>query len=558
MTMKSQAADQVVSNPAPVNVGFWIGDPSETNFSPIDSEAISLSIRQSTKVVFDSRAQRIGLAGEGEVLSNEPTNGLKNGEQSYPLLGILPPLYPEWLGDRGFQETHGVRFAYVGGAMARGIGSAKLVIELGKMGALGMFGSAGLSPKVVEEALTEISSALDPAGLSWGSNLIHSPNEPALENEIVELYLRLGVRRVSASAYMGLTPAIVRYACSGLSRSEDGSVQRQNHLFAKISREEVASHFLTPAPAKILDQLVAEHKLTAEEAEIAAGIPLAEDIIIESDSGGHTDNRPLNALFPAIMILRDRLVKEYGYDRPIRLGAAGSLGTPISVAAAYALGAAFVLIGTVHQSAVESGVSDSSRALLAQAQIADVAMTASADMFELGVKVQVLQRGTMMAVRGNQLYDLYNRYDSIEEIPADQRANIEKNIFRLSLEEIWQQTIEFFNRTDPAQIEKAQKNPKHKMALIFRWYIGSSSQWPITGDTSRQVDYQLWCGPAMGAFNRWVAGSFLEAPEKRTVQQIALNLLEGAAHVTRAQQLRTFGLAMAQDVLEFSPTVLRI
>jgi len=539
-------------------VGFWIGDPSETNFSPIDSEAIRFSIRQSTRVVFDSRAQRIGLAGEGEVLSNEPTNGLKNGEQSYPLLGILPPLYPEWLGDRGFQETHGVRFAYVGGAMARGIGSAKLVIELGKMGALGMFGSAGLSPEVIEEALTEISSALDPAGLSWGSNLIHSPNEPALENEIVELYLRLGVRRVSASAYMGLTPAIVRYACSGLSRSEDGSVQRRNHVFAKISREEVASHFLSPAPAKILDQLVAEQKLTAQEAEIAAGVPLAEDIIVESDSGGHTDNRPLNALFPAIMILRDRLVKEYGYDRPIRLGAAGSLGTPISVAAAYALGAAFVLIGTVHQAAVESGVSDSSRALLAQAQIADVAMTASADMFELGVKVQVLQRGTMMAVRGNQLYDLYSRYDSIDEIPADQRANIEKNIFRSSLEEIWQQTIEFFNRTDPKQIDKANKNPKHKMALIFRWYIGSSSQWPIIGDMSRQVDYQLWCGPAMGAFNRWVAGSFLEAPEKRTVQQIALNLLEGAAHVTRAQQLRTFGLAMAQDVLEFSPTVLRI
>jgi PfaD family protein len=357
---------------------------------------------------------------------------------------------------------------------------------------------------------------------------------------------------------MGLTPAIVRYACSGLSRSEDGSVQRRNHVFAKISREEVASHFLSPAPVKILEQLVAEQKLTAQEAEIAAGLPLAEDIIVESDSGGHTDNRPLNALFPAIMNLRDRLVKEHGYERPIRLGAAGSLGTPISVAAAYALGAAFVLIGTVHQAAVESGVSDSSRALLAQAQIADVAMTASADMFELGVKVQVLQRGTMMAVRGNQLYDLYSRYGSIDEIPGDQRANIEKNIFRSSLEEIWQQTIEFFNRTDPKQIDKANKNPKHKMALIFRWYIGSSSQWPIIGDMSRQVDYQLWCGPAMGAFNRWVAGSFLEAPEKRTVQQIALNLLEGAAHVTRAQQLRTFGLAMAQDVLEFSPTELRI
>jgi trans-AT polyketide synthase/acyltransferase/oxidoreductase domain-containing protein len=538
---------------APDNVGVWVGDSSEVSFLPMDAEAVQSSVRRSTRVIFDPDTRKIGLATGGEIQAAAP----KKGTQHYPLLGILPPLYPEWLGDRGFQETHGVRYAYVGGAMARGIASADLVIELGKMGALGMFGSAGLSPAVVEEAIDKMSTALDPQGLPWGSNLIHSPNEPDLENQIVELYLRRGVRRVSASAFMALTPAIVRYACTGLSRGEDGAVLRENHVFAKISREEVARHFLTPAPQKILDQLVAEQKLTSMEAEIAATIPLAEDIIVESDSGGHTDNRPLNALFPAIMSLRDTLIEEFSYDRPIRIGAAGSLGTPISVAGAYALGAAFVLIGTVHQSAVESGVSDNARKLLAQAELADVAMTASADMFELGVKVQVLQRGTMMAVRGNQLYSLYTRYDSIDEIPADQRASIEKNIFRMTLDEIWQQTEEFFTRTDPRQLEKAAANPKHKMALIFRWYIGNSSQWPITGEESRQIDYQLWCGPAMGAFNRWVAGSFLEAPENRTIQQIALNLLEGAAHVTRAQQLRTYGLAMAQDALVFEPVTLR-
>ena len=554
MTSKTQMTDLLASNSDPDNVGVWVGDPSEASFLPLDAAAIQSSMRKSTCVVFDAATRRIGIAQQGEV----KTSPVQNGTPHYSLLGILPPLYPEWLGDRGFQETHGVRFAYVGGALARGIGSTRLVIELGKMGALGMFGAAGLSPEVVEAAIAEISAELDPRGLSWGSNLIHSPNEPELENQIVDLYLRRGVKRVSASAFMGLTPAIVRYACTGLSRADDGSVQRKNHVFAKISREEVARHFLSPAPKKILEQLVAQRKLTKMEAEIAATVPLAEDIIVESDSGGHTDNRPLNALFPAIMSLRDRLSVEFGYDRPIRLGAAGSLGTPISLAAAYSLGAAFVLLGTVHQSAVESGVSDDSRQLLAKAELADVAMTASADMFELGVKVQVLKRGTMMAVRGNQLYDLYSRYDSIDEIPAEQRANIEKNIFRMSLEEVWQQTREYFTETDPSQVEKALRNPKHKMALIFRWYIGHSSRWPMIGELSRQADYQLWCGPAMGAFNRWVAGSFLEAPECRTIQQIALNLLEGAAHVTRAQQLRTFGLPLAQDALNYSPTVLRI
>ena len=553
MTSKTQMTNLLASNSDPDNAGVWVGDPSEASFLPLDAAAIQSSIRKSTCVVFDAATRRIGIAQQGEV----KTSPVQNGTPHYSLLGILPPLYPEWLGDRGFQETHGVRFAYVGGALARGIGSTRLVIELGKMGALGMFGAAGLSPEVVEAAITEISAELDPRGLSWGSNLIHSPNEPELENQIVDLYLRRGVKRVSASAFMGLTPAIVRYACTGLSRADDGSVQRKNHVFAKISREEVARHFLSPAPKKILEQLVAQRKLTKMEAEIAATVPLAEDIIVESDSGGHTDNRPLNALFPVIMSLRDRLSVEFGYDRPIRLGAAGSLGTPISLAAAYALGAAFVLLGTVHQSAVESGVSYDSRQLFAKAELADVAMTASADMFELGVKVQVLKRGTMMAVRGNQLYDLYSRYDSIDDIPAEQRANIEKNSFRMSLEAVWQQTRESFTETDPGQVEKAERNPKHKMALIFRWYIGHSSRWPMIGELSRQVDYQLWCGPAMGAFNRWVAGSFLEAPECRTIQQIALNLLEGAAHVTRAQQLRTFGLPLAQDALNYSPPVLR-
>jgi hypothetical protein len=48
----------------------------------------------------------------------------------------------------------------------------------------------------------------------------------------------------------------------------------------------------------------------------------------------------------------------------------------------------------------------------------------------------------------------------------------------------------------------------------------------------------------MGAFNRWVRGSFLEDPAQRGVVQIGRNLLEGAAVVTRTHQLRTAGVAV--------------
>ncbi len=53
------------------------------------------------------------------------------------------------------------------------------------------------------------------------------------------------------------------------------------------------------------------------------------------------------------------------------------------------------------------------------------------------------------------------------------------------------------------------------MALVFRSYLGQSSRWAIQGTPDRKMDYQIWCGPAMGAFNQWVQNSFLEGPDHR-------------------------------------------
>jgi trans-AT polyketide synthase, acyltransferase and oxidoreductase domains len=532
--------------------GFWHGDANAL-VAKIDANAVERSMRQVTSVVYDAQAQTLCLATGGRISNDTASDG-----EPLALMATLGPLYPEWLGGRDFAQTHRLRFAYLGGAMANGITTPQMVVALAEMGGMGMFGSAGLPLEKIEAAIDYISQALDERGLSWGSNLIHSPNEPALEDHIVALYLRRGVRRVDASAYMGLTPAVVRYACTGLSRNAQGEVVRYNHLFAKISREEVAKHFLSPAPEAILNGLVAQGQLTAQEAQLARELPLAQSLIVEADSGGHTDNRPLTALFPVIAALREQRCQQHQFKQPIYLGAAGGLGTPEAVAAAFALGADFVVIGSVHQSALESGVSPESRALLAQAGPADVAMVAAADMFEMGVKVQVLKRGTMMAVRGNQLFELYKRHASLDAIPAETRAGLEKNVFRMPLSEVWQQTQAFFERTDPTQIERAQRDAKHKMALVFRWYLGSSSRWPLNGPSDRQIDFQLWCGPAMGAFNRWVKGSFLEPVEQRSVQQIALNLMEGAAFVTRAHQYRTFGLSVSASAFNYRPTPLKI
>jgi PfaD family protein len=294
-------------------------------------------------------------------------------------------------------------------------------------------------------------------------------------------------------------------------------------------------------------------QLTAAEARLAAALPLAEDITAEADSGGHTDNRPLTALLPAILRLRDRVAAEREYRRAVRVGAGGGLGTPSSVAAAFALGASYVVTGSVNQACVESGLHASGRELLAEAGIADVIMAPAADMFELGVTVQVLRRGTMFAVRAKKLYDLYRTYPSLESIPAAEREKVEAQLLRATFDEAWASTRAFWAARDAREVTRAEADPRHRMALVFRSYLGLSSRWAIAGEPDRGTDYQIWCGPAMGAFNSWVRGSFLEKPAARTAVQVARNLMEGAAAVTRAQQLRASGLAVPSSAFDFRP-----
>lgn len=477
--------------------------------------------------------------------------------QGLRIVGLLPALYPEWLGDRRFGEVHRVRFPYVVGEMANGITTAEMVVAAVRAGLAGFFGAAGLLPDRIERAMVEIQTALGPDSPGYGSNLIHSPQEPELEVSAVDLYLRRGVPMVSASAYMALSPQVVRYALKGLEVDPQGRIVRKNRVFAKISRPEVAEPFMSPAPSDMVAALVAQGHLTEAEARLGQHVAVAEDITVEADSGGHTDNRPLTALFPVIATLRDRVVERHRLARPVRLGAAGGLGTPGAVAAAFGLGAAYVLTGSVNQAAVESGLSPEGRALLAEAGFADVIMAPAADMFEMGVKLQVLKRGTMFAPRAGRLWDYYSRYETVERIPPAEKARLEKEVFHQPMEAVWDETVRFFSSRDPAQLARAEKDPRHRLALICRWYLGLSSRWAIAGTPERRMDFQIWCGPAMGAFNDWVAGSFLEPLQNRTVAQIAYNLLEGAACVTRAHQMRLAGLDVPEAAFHFSPRVLQ-
>jgi trans-AT polyketide synthase, acyltransferase and oxidoreductase domains len=469
-------------------------------------------------------------------------------EQNAELTDV-PAINPEQLGSAAFCRTYGTRFAYYGGAMANAIASEDMVIALGRAGFMGVFGAGGCLPARIEKAIHIIQQAL-PHG-PYAFNLIHSPNEPALEQGSTELYLKHGVHVVEASAFLSLTPHIVRYRAAGLALV-DGKIQINNRVIAKISRPEVAVKFMRPAPADMLEKLVAQGLISAQQAELALQVPMADDITVEADSGGHTDNRPLVVLLPTILTLREQIRAENPGLPKVRVGAGGGIATPQAAYAVFGMGADYIVTGSVNQSCIEAGTSDYTRKLLCQADVADVAMAPASDMFEMGVKLQVLKRGTFFPMRAQKLYEFYLKYPGIDAIETTEREMLEKQIFRQPLESVWAQTVEFFQQRAPDTIALANQDPKKKMALIFRWYLGLSSHWSNRGEPGREVDYQIWAGPAMGAFNAWVKGTALESHEQRRVADIAYALMFGAALTERLNLLRRDGIELsisAKDIL---------
>ncbi|WP_204369011.1 hypothetical protein [Methylocucumis oryzae] len=244
---------------------------------------------------------------------------------------------PESLGSEAFKHDYGIRYAYLTGAMVKGIASTELVIRMAKAGYLAFFGTGGLKLSEIEQAIQTIQAAV-PEGQGVGMNLLANLAKPELELAVVDLLLRYGVRQVEASAFMQITPALVKYRLTGLTSDTQGRPVAKHKIMAKISRPEVAEQFLQPAPDAMVKRLVEQGMLTEQEAELGKLLPLASDLCVEADSGGHTDMGNAAVLLPAMLRLRDSYQQRYQYAQPVRVGLGGGIGTPESAAAAFVLG----------------------------------------------------------------------------------------------------------------------------------------------------------------------------------------------------------------------------
>jgi len=256
---------------------------------------------------------------------------------------------------------------------------------------------------------------------------------------------------------------------------------------------------------------------------------MCDALCVEADSAGHTDQGVAATLIPAFVRQRDEFMARFRYPRRITVGAAGGIGTPEAAAAAFILGADFVLTGSINQCTVEAGNSEPVKDLLEQMDVRDTAYAPAGDMFELGAKIQVLKKGLFFPARANKLHALYRQCNALEELHESTRREIQSKYFKRSFDEVYEETRAYYAEHDPQQVARAERDPKHKMALVFRWYFIHSMRLALNGSQDQRVDYQVHCGPALGAFNRWVQGTDLQSWRKRHVDVIAERLMHATA-----------------------------
>ncbi|MEU9041372.1 MULTISPECIES: ACP S-malonyltransferase [unclassified Kitasatospora] len=425
---------------------------------------------------------------------------------------------PGELGSAAFRRDYGVRLAYAAGGMRLGIGSVDLVARMARAGLLSFFGAAGLPAAEVGAAVARIRD-LTPAGAPFGVNVTHDPFDPGAEDELVDVLIRHDVRFVEAATHVEVTPALVRHRLTGARVLPDGTVHVPRKLLAKVTRPDAARLFLSPPPAALARQLVAEGLLTAEEAAAGERVALADDVCAVGDAGDHSDLAALWALLPSLRRLRSELG---GVARAVRIGAGGGIGAPESAAAAFVLGADFVLTGSVNLCTAESGISPAAKDLLQQADVHDTAFAPYGGLFELGGRARVFRRGVLFHARATKLYDLWRNHDSWDAVPAAVRAKVERDYLGAPFDEVY------------ARLGRAAEpgtDPKRRMALVFRWYCAQASAWAIEGAPDRVADYQIPCGPALGACNRWLEHTPLRDWRDRHADELADRLMAEAAAV---------------------------
>jgi trans-AT polyketide synthase/acyltransferase/oxidoreductase domain-containing protein len=507
----------------PGNIIAGLVKTIKTDASPLMVDDEQPMYEQRHQDISCDRSKTTGLCTEEKelppdiIIKDEPVMFVNDGVLHNEIEGFS-------LGDQEFIKDYDLKYPYVIGPMYKNISSKEMVVKAGSSGMLAILGTGGLPHQEIEDAIKYIRENLKNRNC-FGVNLIYDVADPQSENGLVDLYLKNGVSNLQVSFYMGITEALVRFRLSGIHKNESGEIIAPHKIICKVSRPETAEAFMSPPPARFVDSLVKKKFITAEEARLASEIPMANDLCVEGDPAGYTNHGSLFASLPVIIALRDKLARAFNFRKKIRVGAAGAIATPKAAAAAFMMGADFILTGSVNQCTVEANISNDAKDMLAQLDIQDTCYVPALSMFEMGAKVQVMKKGVFFHVRANRLYEIYKNHNSFDEINPDVKRTIEEKYFKENSKQVFEKCKKIFSYDE---IEKANNDPKKKMALLFKWYLYDAFDMAKKGDKENSIDFQIYCSPGMGAFNNWVKGTHLENWRNRYVNEIGIEILRGA------------------------------
>ena len=113
-------------------------------------------------------------------------------------------------------------------------------------------------------------------------------------------------------------------------------------------------------------------------------------------------------------------------------------------------------------------------------------MAPAADMFDMGVELQVLKKGTMFPGRAKQLYELFIRYPSLEALPAETVAKLEKSTFKQPIAAVWAETVKFtLERLRTPRRSRAPRRTRSSRCRSSSAGTSASSNWANVGIPER-------------------------------------------------------------------------
>jgi trans-AT polyketide synthase/acyltransferase/oxidoreductase domain-containing protein len=429
-----------------------------------------------------------------------------------PAARAEPPPAPA-LGSAAFRRAHGLDHAYV----AQGLRRPQAVSRAAAAGLLGVLETEDTPPEEVRRALAMLRAELPP-GAPYA---VAAPADPTAADAVADLARETGVPILVVAAGAAERPAVVRFRLAGAGLPGAGG-----QVMARLARVEAAAPFLAPPAPEVTAQLIAAGAVSPAQAAAASRAPLASALIADGEASLAAGGPPVEILAPVLVRMCLDAARAQPGSLPLAVGACGEIGTPHAIAAAFALGAGFVVTTAVNACGPESGFPESVQQALQALDLHDSGYAPTADGFETGGRALVMARGGLFHARANRLHEIWRRYGAWDDAPAEVRGQLERHV-----------APEGFEAACRAIAGAATASPKARMAAVFKRYLRETAAWARAADPAHRADYQVRVGPGLAAFNRWAAGGELEAWPARRVDRVGRQLMDAAAALVQALPL---------------------